>query len=558
VKAARVPRNESARLRALEQYAIVDTASEPTFDAITMLLASVLDAPIAMVSIVDASRLWYTSCHGIRPLETPRDVSFCAHVVADEAALIVSDALNDERFFDSPLVTGEPRVRFYAGMPLAIGGFVLGTLSVVDHEPRQLSAKQQNVLALLAGQAVALLELRRQTRLLAAQGKALASRELELSTILDTAVDAIITIDREGLIEGVNPAVGRLFGYTPSELIGRNVSVLMPSPDRERHDSYLAAYEQTGQPQVIGIGREVSARRKDGSTFPADLAVSQLHLGGARRFTGIIRGLSERKRIERLKSEFVSTVSHELRTPLTSVRGALGLVAAGVTGELPPQAKAYIDIALSNAERLGRLINDILDLEKIQSGVLDFRQQVVGLGRVLEQAIAGNDSFAAAYRVRLSLLGEAPGVNVVVDEDRLTQVLTNLISNAVKFSPAEQTVELSVELRSDRVRVNVRDHGPGIAEEFRGRVFQRFAQADGSDRRRKGGTGLGLSIAKSLVEGMRGEIGFDSPDGGGTRFFIELPWLPSIVEESSDEEARLMEMAREARSAGVGTPASKC
>lgn len=539
MRAARIPGNERARLQALEQYAILDTASETSFDAITTLAANILETPIAMVSIVAAERQWCKSCYGMPPRETPRDISFCSHVVADDGPLIVPDAAADERFSDNPLVLAG--LRSYAGVPLLTAdGFVLGTLAVVDREPREVTPKQLTALRLLAGQTVALLALRRQTRLLAAQSDALAHRELELRAILETAVDAIITIDQTGLIEGVNPAVERLFGYSPSELIGHNVAILMPSPERERHDGYLGAYERTGQRKVIGVGREVSARRKDGSTFPADLAVSQLDLGAGRRFTGVIRDLTERKRIDQLKDEFVSTVSHELRTPLTSLRGSLGLVASGVTGELPPQAKIYVQMALSNAERLGRLISDLLDLEKISSGSLNSRRKVVGLRTLLEQAIAVNDAFAASYQVRLSLDGDFPEIDVVVDEDRLNQVLSNLISNAVKFSPPDRPVEVSVRVGAERVRVNVRDYGPGVSQEFSTRIFQRFAQADSSDSRSKAGTGLGLSIAKSLVEGMQGQIGFEAAEGGGTCFFIGLPWLPPVGLSGVPDAVRIL------------------
>jgi PAS domain S-box-containing protein len=530
MRVARIPHNEQARLRALEQYAILDTASETSFDAITTLAARILERPIAMVSIVDADRQWCKSCFGMQLRQTPRDISFCSHVVADEGPLIVGDAAADERFSDNPLVLAGPRLRSYAGMPLVTtDGFVLGTLAAIDREPRAVTDKQLGALELLAGQTVALLDLRRQTRLLAGQSDALAHRELQLRAILDTAVDAIITIDKSGLIEAVNPAVERLFGYSPPELIGQNVSILMPSPHRERHDGYLSAYERTGQRRVIGVGREVLARRKDGSSFPADLAVSQLELGEGRRFTGVIRDLSERRRIEQLKDDFVSTVSHELRTPLTSLRGSLGLVASGVTGELPPQARAHIQMALSNAKRLGRLISDVLDLEKIRSGRLDSRRNVVRLSTLIEQAIAVNDAFAASYQIRLELDGDLPDVDVVVDEDRLNQVLSNLIANAVTFSPADWPVEVSVRVGAARVRVSVRDYGPGVPEQFRARIFQRFAQADSSNRRSKAGTGLGLSISKSLIEGMNGQIGFEAAEGGGTRFFIELPWLPPVA-----------------------------
>ncbi len=530
-----IPGNERERLHALERYHVLDTPSEANFDALTTLAASILDVPIALISLVDVDRQWFKSRYGLEGPQTARDVSFCGHVVAAQASLVVPDAHADERFADNPLVVGDPCVRFYAGMPLRTAdGFVLGTLCVIAHEPREITPKQRELLALLAGQVVELLELRRKTILLEAERCRAVHSERELRAIIDTAVDAIITIDRTGSIARVNSSVERMFGYAPDELIGRNVAVLMPSPDRERHDAYITNYENTGQAKVIGVGREVECQRKDGSTFPADLSVSEVQLGAVRCFTGILRDISERRRVDRLKDEFVSTVSHELRTPLTSIRGSLGLVSAGVTGELPHEAKAYVDIALANTERLIRLINDLLDIDKLQAGLLDFRRHVCDLVGLVQVSMSANDALAGSHQTRLAWRGEVLHVDVVVDEDRLAQVLTNLISNAVKFSPAGSLVELSVTPRGNRMRVNVRDQGPGISDAFRSRVFQRFVQADGSDSRSKGGSGLGLSISKSLVERMHGTIGFEACEPG-TNFFIDLPWLQAIDETTGPE-----------------------
>jgi signal transduction histidine kinase len=182
-----------------------------------------------------------------------------------------------------------------------------------------------------------------------------------------------------------------------------------------------------------------------------------------------------------------------------------------------------VAIALRNSERLGRLIDDILDIERIESASVELRPRYLELAEVVRRSLEANQGFAASHGVRLDLVGHVPHAAVFADEDRLTQVLSNLISNAAKFSPRGETVDLSIVDAGDRVRVDVRDRGRGIPPEFTARIFQRFAQADNSDTREKGGTGLGLSIAKALVERMGGRIGFEPAETGGTRFFIELP-----------------------------------
>ena len=350
-------------------------------------------------------------------------------------------------------------------------------------------------------------------------------REARLSAIVGSAVDAIITIDTDGIIETVNPAGEKLFGYAARELVGQNVHILMPSPHRENHDRHIANYLVTGNSKIIGIGREVVARRKDGTSFPVELAVSEMQIGDKPMFTGILRDVSERKKIERMKSEFVATVSHELRTPLTSIRGSLGLLAEGQMGELSEKASEMIKIARNNSCRLVRLVNDILDIEKIESGRLEFQLTQVDLSQAVHEAIENHRGLAAEKAVRVEETGELPELYVQADLDRLTQVLVNLLSNAVKFSPDGGVVDVSVVERGDRARVAIRDCGAGIPEEFRSRIFQRFAQADSSDTRKNPGTGLGLSITKAIVERLGGTIGFEDADGGGARFFFELPVL---------------------------------
>lgn len=277
---------------------------------------------------------------------------------------------------------------------------------------------------------------------------------------------------------------------------------------------------------------ELRVRHKDGHyVWILDRGIAQRDAQGKPyRMVGIYTDISKQKQMDRLKSEFVSTVSHELRTPLTSIRGSLGLVAGGVAGELPAQAKGMIDIAYSNTERLLTLINDILDIEKIQSGKIDFDFRPQPLMPLVEQAIASNRGYAAQHHVTFGLTGENPDVMVNVDGERLMQVMSNLLSNAAKFSHADGQVEVAVTLEDQQVRVAVIDHGVSVPEDFRSRIFDKFTQADSSDTRHKGGTGLGLSITKSIVEMMQGNIGFDSQLGVGTTFYFTLP----VWRESND------------------------
>jgi len=364
-------------------------------------------------------------------------------------------------------------------------------------------------------------------------------------TILDNVLDGIITISERGIVESFNKSAEKIFGYSAAEVIGNNVKMLMPDPYQSQHDGYLHNYISTGVKKIIGIGRQVEGKRKDGSTFPMDLAVSEMRLGEKRMFTGVVRDITERVKIERMKSEFISTVSHELRTPLTSIRGSLGLIAGGIAGELPAQAKALLDIAHKNSELLILLVNDILDMEKIEAGKMEFQTAPIKLMSLIKQSLEANRSYADQYRVTYRLEDEMPEVMVHVDANRMLQVLANLLSNAAKFSPMDSEVTVNTILDGERVRVNISDRGSGISEEFRSQIFQKFAQADSSDTRKKGGTGLGLSITKAIVEQMGGRIGFDSTPDVMTTFFIEFPvWhettLPVIHSDNSNKQKVLI------------------
>jgi len=358
----------------------------------------------------------------------------------------------------------------------------------------------------------------------------LHASEQQLREITDAVPALIAYVDADQRCRFHNRAYQEAFGLRSEEILGKSMRELMEPAYYEALrpkveevlSGYPVVYERKHRTVAGGVRNYVV------NYFPryGEGADEGKVIG----FYSLATDITELKRIDRLKTEFVSTVSHELRTPLTSIRGSLGLVAGGISGKLPDAAMKLIDIAKNNCERLIRLINDILDIEKIESGKMQLDLQPMALMPLLEQVIAANEGYGLANNVSLTLHGDEPALQVKVEADRLTQVVTNLLSNALKFSPPGGTVEVHVAKGGLGVRVEVRDHGPGIPEEFRNRIFQKFSQADSSDTRQKGGTGLGLNISRALVERMGGSIGFETRLGEGTTFFFELPLWNGPVE----------------------------
>jgi signal transduction histidine kinase len=396
-----IPPHESERLRALLGYRILDTLPEQVYDDLTRLAAHICEAPIALVSLIDADRQWFKSRFGLDTPQTDRTISFCAHAVATGEMLVVPDATRDARFFDNPSVLSDPEIRFYAGAPLiSPGGYPLGTLCVIDRQPREPNPEQLRMLGALSRQVMSQLELR-------------------------------LTIE-------------------------------------------------------------------------------------------------ERRRAEQARNELIGVVSHELRTPLTSIRGSLGLIEGGALGAVPAPMQPLLGIARSNTERLVRLVNDILDLERMDAGKLDLSLEPLDPADLMGAAVAGIRGMADEREVRIEIVAEADGgpPRLWGDRDRLIQVLTNLLSNAIKVSPRGGRVEARIAPADGRrMRLAVRDHGPGIREQDLGRLFARFQQLESPER--KGGSGLGLAISKGIVEEHGGRMGVETRFGEGSTFWFEVPPAPA-------------------------------
>lgn len=395
---------------------------------------------------------------------------------------------------------------------------------------------------------------------------ALAETNSLRQAIFDAANIAIISTDTHGIIKIFNRGAEQMLGYAAEELIDKSTPERLHVKEEviaraEKLTRELGYPIEPGFEVFVTKAREGADEesewqyiRKDGTRLPVVLAVSALRdeEGEVTGYLGIARDISEIKRIDTMKAEFISTVSHELRTPLTAISGALGLLTNNMVGKLPDAAANMIRIAHNNSLRLILLVNDLLDMEKLVAGKMSFDLKKHSVSALILSALEANASYAQQYSVTYEVAPHNDDAIVTTDAARIQQVLANFLSNAAKFSPPQSCVVVEAKRNFGRVRISVNDKGAGIPDEFRTRIFKKFSQADSSDTRHKGGTGLGLAICKEIIERMGGKIGFESVLGAGSSFYFELPCedatpkLPSTIHDTVNDSRRILMMMESA------------
>ena len=402
----------------------------------------------------------------------------------------------------------------YIGIPLFIDDELYGTLNFSSPLARTepFSAGDIMFMRLLGRWATSAIGRSRSLR-------ALRKSENRLRGLFELSpIGIALNFFNDGSFIDANPALQMLTGYTRDELYRINYWKLTPDEYRAQEQEQLRILDETGQYGPF----EKEYIHKDGSRKPVLLNGMLVYDNSGRKMIwSMVEDISERKRIEQMKNEFISIISHELRTPLTAISAALSLLNAGVAGDLTSDVKDIVGIAHNNSVRLGFLINDLLDMEKLVAGKMQFHLADHSLNALLEQAQRSNQPYADQFNVRIIVDPVDSHCRIMTDPDRFAQIMANLLSNASKFSPAGSCVTISTRKEQKYMRILVQDQGPGIPEEFRSRIFQKFSQADSSDTRHKGGTGLGLAITRELAERMGGKVGFISEEGNGTTFWVD-------------------------------------
>lgn len=519
-----IPLNEAERLEALRSYDVLDSEPEERFDRVTRMACRLLDVPICLVSLVDSERQWFKSRQGLDATETPRNISFCTYTIMRDELMVVPNALEDPRFRDNPLVLQDPKIRFYAGAPLTNqAGQKVGTLCAIDRQSRNLTDDQKLLFRDLAAIVVDELELRVASKRLAQE---LRSKEavLEDFNAVFSGIDyGVMFMGPDLRARLINDAFCRMWDVSNEFAQGnptfdQMIEYLQGTGIYDVPDAEWADYVRDRREALLRAdGKSALSARSDGRVLEYNCIPLP---DGGRMMT--YADVTERERNMELKSEFVSIVSHELRTPLSSLVAALGLISRGTFWDLPEQARSLIAIAHNNAQRLVALVNDILDVQKIEAGQLDYHFEPVDIVALTRHALRETEIYGVEYGVRFRLEEDIRQAWVSADPLRLTQVLTNLLSNAAKFSPRNEEVLVRVCRRDGWIRLSVSDSGQGIAPQMHQKIFEKFAQVDASDIRAKKGTGLGLSICKAIIEHHGSDIHVESEPGAGATFCFNL------------------------------------
>lgn len=505
----------------LRSAGLLGTVPEERFDRIVRLAAKLIGVPMAMINVIGEQQ-WTRASHGIEAGVTPLGDSICRHAVDEGGRLEVADLRRDDRFVDNRFVVESPGVRFYAAETLAVAGETIGTLCVLDTQPRELDREQLEVLGELAAWAEAELNNKALNDLAheAQQSGALTR------AVLQSAGDGIVASDPDGSILMANQAAADMLGWSPGELVGRTLHEIA---HHTRPDGTPYPVAECPSHRAIDEGRSMPPHddqfwRRTGEPLPIEMTVTSLDQSDGERggAVTVFRDVSERREVQRLKDEFVGVVSHELRTPLTSIVGSLKLLHAEVAAPLDERQRPLVDMALRNAQRLGALVDDILDMDRLDAGRMPLRTATVDAADLARGVVEQLQGTAALEDAELVLDATGTGLLVQVDLARMTQAITNLVGNALKFS-AGGRVRVLARREGPEVLVEVADTGIGIAPEDVPVLFERFRQVGGIDPGRRKGTGLGLAITKAIVDQSGGRIEVTSAVGEGSVFTVVLP-----------------------------------
>lgn len=525
---------ENSRVEMVRTFGLIGEPRPAIHDEVAALARDLSGASTALVSLVDSQRNWFAGIANFPDADQCRWVSFCTHVVAAPDELLwVEDARTDFRFADNPYVLNEPFLRFYAGMPIVVNGFPVGSLCVLDSQPKAYDpvfARQLERLAKIVGDDLAN---RHQVR--------------SLRQSLLASADALIDCDDHGVITDWSAGAERLFGFARAEALGQRINIIIPPDRAEAHDRGFEHWRKSGAAR-LERPIELTAQRRDGSPVDIELWMSVTHIHGVRHIHSNVRDITERKQnaaelraakveaeaANKAKSAFLANMSHELRTPMNGVVAVADLLAK--TG-LNPQQSELVSIIQSSSGQLLRLVGDILDLSRIESGEMVLVSGPMSLRDLIREVTGGLEVAASEKNLSLSVsIDPAVSEQVEGDATRLKQVLTNLVSNAIKFTESG-SVTVNVTGAGDDVRFEVADTGIGFSEEQRAVIFERFQQADGSITRKFGGTGLGLAISRELVGVMGGELDCCGSTGEGARFWFTLPLRPVATVAAPVENA---------------------
>ena len=543
---APTPHNEAQRLAELVDFAILDTLPDPSLDAIVALASSIMDTPIAVVSLVDAERQWFKARVGLVACETDRDSAFCAHAILNDEPLIVANALEDPRFANNPLVLGEPNIRAYFGFPLIVGPDLrLGTLCAIDQKARGITDQQIEQMKALAKIVVSQLEITRSTRdaLALAEANEALNREADHArVILETMSEGVLIKNRIGKVVEANPSACRILGLSREELLGMMSND--PRWQRLHEDGTPYLPHEIPAMEVLRSGVPISNKvvgipDVDGNTKWLHISLSPLFEPfedkpsfAVSTFSDITHLKSQQAHLLDLsvkanaanaaKTNFLANMSHELRTPLN---GVVGVASALANTPLDDRQKRMVELIRSSGKDLERQLSDILDLTKVEAGELQLEAVPIDVSLIIQEVVALMSGVCAQKKLELTFDNRLSAKQLYLgDPVRLRQVITNLVSNAAKFTSVGR-VKVTASPRSlgPGLVIEVEDTGIGFDETHSQKLFERFSQADSSITRRFGGTGLGLAITKSLTELMGGTIQAQSTPNVGSVFTLDLP-----------------------------------